>query len=314
MRDRYMAERLRLFGLPVIEIPGWQDRGAEMGDVYGSGNHHTACAPGLAAAPSLQVVIHGRPDVPGPLCNGLQGRDNAIRVVAAGRANHGGIGSWHGRSGNSHHFGLEIEYCGLLDHGRLVENFDLTRFDTAARWHAALGYYHGYSAAEVWQHFQYAEPPGRKIDLLRAALDLHGGVDAFCQRIQWYIDHPPFKAVPKPPTPQEIPYKLDRVLGVGDRDTATNAIVTRVENLLLLNAVLRGHTGSGPGKIDKPGKGLYTTQTAKAADRFHDYFYEKYDADRPAAERHFASPKGTQGYVGRKMYDALVFDTVALAA
>lgn len=310
MRDLYMAERHRLFGLPVKEVYGWQGRGKELDRIYGSGNHHTACGFGTAATPSLDVVLHGRPDVPGPLCNGLQGRDDFIYVIAAGRANHGGKGSWHGRSGNSHFFGLEIEYCGLMRDGRPLEGFSATRFDVAARWHASLGYYHGYGADEVWQHFQFA--PDRKIDLLRAALDLHGGLDGFCQRIQWYIDHPPFKAVPKPPTPQEIPYRLDRVLGVGDRDTATNAIVTRVENLLLLNAVLRGHTGSGPGKIDKPGQGVFTTATATSTEKFRTYFFNKYDKDRAPEDRHFNGPKGK--FVGRKVYDALMFDTLALAA
>lgn len=312
MRDLYMAERHRLFGIPVKEVAGWQGRGAELGTIHGSGNHHTACGFGTAPTPSLQVVIHGRPDVPGPLCNGLQGRDNFIYVVAAGRANHGGKGAWKGQSGNSHFFGLEIEYCGLMQGGQPLEPFTATQFDLAARWHASLAYYHGYSAQEVWQHFQYALPKGRKIDLLIAALNLHGGVDAFCQRIQWYIDHPPFKNVPKPPTPQEVPYKLDRVIGPGDRDTSSNAIVTRIENLLLLNAELSGRTGSRPGRIDKPGKGVYTDTSGRATDRFRHYWWDKYEADRPAAERHLANPKGI--YVGRKVYDALVFDTLALAA
>ena len=62
--------------------------------------------------PSLEVCINGRPDLAGPLCNVMVGRDNTMFVVAAGRANHAGSGGWRGRSGNSTVYGIERENTG----------------------------------------------------------------------------------------------------------------------------------------------------------------------------------------------------------
>lgn len=156
MLDTGIADRLRAAGLTVVEVAGWQTRSAGSFSPGGSVNHHTA-GPASGATPSLDTVINGRSDLPGPLCNVLQSREpgegnDKAYVVAAGRANHAGSGGWQGLSGNSSVYGLEIEHTGvdpLPDH----------RQRTAARIHAAM--WTG-PASMVCQHREWA--PSRKID------------------------------------------------------------------------------------------------------------------------------------------------------
>lgn len=163
-RDTAIAARLRAAGLRVVEVDGWQTRGSPDFEPHGSVNHHTAGPPG-GATPSLNTCIHGRPDLPGPLCNVFQSREpsggDIAYVVAAGRANHAGEGTWFGLTGNRSVYGLEVEHTG-------TSVLSTTRQRTAAAIHAAMftgdpGY--------VCQHSEWA--PDRKID---AATDVDGNL------------------------------------------------------------------------------------------------------------------------------------------
>lgn len=302
MRDLAAPERDRSFGLTVQVLPGFSTRGKEMSpDIFGSINHHDASSPSNGEKGGLGTVTNGRPGLPGPLAQSLLGRGTGrVYEVASGKANHGGIGSWRGHSGNSHFFGIEVAYSGLINP---FEDFPFHIFDAAARWHASRAHAFDYSAQEVCQHFEYAEPEGRKVDLLLKAMVLHGGVDRFRQLIQSYIDHPPFKAVEVP----KVDYKLDRILGVGMSDSQTpgNRIIFRCEELLTWNAVKHGFPGHRPGRID----GKFTTATAESVDAFRHWWWEHIDLPRPKSQRHFGGPSGQT--IGRKVYDALVFAAVA---
>jgi hypothetical protein len=130
--DTGIADRLRDAGLVVVECAGWQTRGSSSFDPRGSVDHHTA-GPASGNAPSLNTCIHGRPDLSGPLCNVLTGRDNTQYVVAAGRANHAGNGGWRGLSGNPSVYGIERENVGTQ-----AEPWRPDQTDVAARAHAAL--------------------------------------------------------------------------------------------------------------------------------------------------------------------------------
>lgn len=300
MRNLTMADDFRNFGLAVIEDANWRNRGNEYPrKPRGSVNHHTACGfcgerdPSKCRHlyPSGNILIFGRPDVPGPLANAGQQRDDVVHVIASGKSNNAGRGGVAGLDSNYDVHGLEVEYS-----GQEGEAFPFARFDTSARVHAAWGWRLGYDAGMVFQHFEWTP---RKIDMLRAALNRHGGVSAFRNRIQHYIDHPPhLQIIEHEPV---IDYRLDRVLKVGDRDTHDNRIVTRVENLLLWNAEKYGRTGSRPGKVD----GVFTATTADAVQSFREMWWEKFDKVRPASQRHFSGPFGRE--VGPKVYDALVF-------
>lgn len=112
-RQLWIADALRDEGLTVREVDGWKTRGTTNFDPVGVLVHHTA-APIGRTAPSLNVVIHGRRNLPGPLCQILIGRDGVCHIIAAGRANHAGRGKWTGISdGNGQFIGIEAENDGV---------------------------------------------------------------------------------------------------------------------------------------------------------------------------------------------------------
>lgn len=154
-RDTGIADRLRAQGVRVVEVDGWRDRGSSDFSPRGSVNHHTA-GPLSGNIPSLNTLIYGRSDLPGPLCNVAQARNNDAYVIAAGRANHAGSGGWRGLSGNSSVWGLEVENTGLDN-----EPVRPDQVDTMAKIHAAL--LRGTAGAEMnCQHKEWA--PDRKPD------------------------------------------------------------------------------------------------------------------------------------------------------
>jgi hypothetical protein len=115
----WLPDVLRSQGLKVALVPGWENRGrGEMGDVLGVLCHHTVGAR-QGNMPSLRVLTDGRAAsagvaaLAGPLSQLGLGRDGTYYVVAAGRANHAGAGTWQGiSSGNTHFIGIEAENAG----------------------------------------------------------------------------------------------------------------------------------------------------------------------------------------------------------
>ncbi len=227
--DTGIAARIRAKGVAVIEVAGWQTRGSTSLDPVGSGNHHTA-GPKYGMSPSLATCIYGRPDVAGPLCNVMQGRHpgdpmlDPAYIVAAGKANHGGKGAWRGVSGNSRFYGLEIEHTGL-------DTVHPDRIEVAARIQAALLEGAGRDASWLWQHYEYALPPGRKIDFAKLS---PWTADSFRARVAYWIGRnaadPVVTPTPAPPEEDAVftiqtsgqPVRL--VIGgvaIGFNDTAT---------------------------------------------------------------------------------------------
>lgn len=218
-RDLGLADRLRAFGVPVDEYPGWQARGdstLSQAAPFAAVTHHTAGgASGIA--PSLGILVNGRSGIPGPLCNVFQdrrpdGNDHAV-VIAAGKSNNAGSGGWRGLSGNSRTRGLEIEHPGL---SALPE----ARLNRAAQIQAAVLW--GSPAADaIWccQHWEWA--PQRKIDV--STDPIRGGKldgDAFRARVAGWLAwkagaHP---IPPAPPAPRRMEPLLF-ILGILDPDT-----------------------------------------------------------------------------------------------
>lgn len=184
-RDTGIADRLRAKGLKVVEVNGWQGRGSETFNPQGSVDHHTA-GPRTGNAPSLNVCINGRTGLPGPLCNVLIGRDNTCYVIAAGRANHAGLGGWKGLVGNSSVFGIERENV-----GDATEPWTLQQYDVAAKAHAALISAHGGRWDLVCEHKEWA--PRRKIDAF--------GVDG--NKMRELVKDRLAPAPPPPPSPSD---------------------------------------------------------------------------------------------------------------
>lgn len=158
-------------GLKVAEDPGWASRGrTEMGRVLGVMVHHTV-GPRQGNMPSLKVLRDGRTGLPGPLAQLGLGRDGTWYVIAAGRANHAGSGSWKGVSdGNSHFIGIECENTGTAD------DMPWPPAQLMALRHgvAALLRQAGLAADACMGHKEYA--PQRKIDPLLDMAELRRDV------------------------------------------------------------------------------------------------------------------------------------------
>lgn len=148
-----------VLGKTLKEYAGWRTRGSSIFSPKGSVNHHTA-GPRTGDLPTLNTLIFGRSDLPGPLCNAALSRSGVIHLIAAGRANHAGLGGWAGLSGNSSVWGLEVEHCGYPD-----EAVSAARWDAMYRWHRACMDVSGFSSRFVCQHFEWA--PTRKIDFCK---------------------------------------------------------------------------------------------------------------------------------------------------
>lgn len=114
----WLADAVRAAGLPVVEIGGWKTRGhAPFGEVWGVGGHHTA-GPAVGDFPSLGILINGRTDLAGPLCQLGLSRSGVVYVIAAGVGWHMGQGSYPGipsNRGNYHLIGIEPESSGNGD-------------------------------------------------------------------------------------------------------------------------------------------------------------------------------------------------------
>ena len=148
-------------GLKVAVEPGWETRGrAEMGQVLGVICHHTA-GPRKGNMPSLATIRDGRDDLPGPLSQLGLGRDGTFYVIAAGRCNHAGTGSWQGLvNGNSNFIGIEAENTGLPDD----QPWPDIQLEAYRHGVAAILKHAGRSALFCAGHKEYALPKGRKDD------------------------------------------------------------------------------------------------------------------------------------------------------
>lgn len=153
----WLAEVARRCGLNVKEIDGWQTRGKEAFDPEGTICHHTGGGDG--EMPSLGVLLRGRSDLPPPLANYGLGRSGTVYVVAAGRANHAGVGTFKGLSGNSHFIGIEAE-----NKGGAGDPWPAVQLDAYYRLCAAIELRLKRDASFVGGHKEYATPKGRKND------------------------------------------------------------------------------------------------------------------------------------------------------
>lgn len=169
-RLTWLANVLRAAGLPVREVPGWEDAGhGAMGEVIlGALCHHTAGAASgegrlgdlrIPGYPSLGIVVTGRPGLDGPLANLGLARDGTWITVAAGQAWHAGSGSisWcPANTGNTHLIGIEGESVGTRD------DWTDAQRGSYPRGVAALLSHLGLPASRAIGHLEWA--PTRKID------------------------------------------------------------------------------------------------------------------------------------------------------
>jgi peptidoglycan hydrolase-like protein with peptidoglycan-binding domain len=157
----WLPQVLKDAGLKVAAVDGWQDRGhGDVGNIVGVICHHTA-GPKNGNMPSLNTIVNGRSDLPGPLSQLGLGRDGAWFVIAAGKAFHAGAGSWKGvTTGNSSFIGIEAENTGLSNDSPWPD----VQIDSYQRGVAAILKHIGQSADFCAGHKEFALPTGRKTD------------------------------------------------------------------------------------------------------------------------------------------------------
>lgn len=158
----------RLWGVPFREASGWAQRSnssnwlidGDRDNVTGVMYHHTGDAASDSTTQSL--LVKGRSDLPGPLCNFMAADDGYIVIIAAGSANHAGKGDpdtlrllqadampldrevkpdQHSSSagsvgGNSRLYGWESAYGGSVDTDPNVKQHRATLLSMAAIIHA----------------------------------------------------------------------------------------------------------------------------------------------------------------------------------
>lgn len=153
----WLADVLRAAGCTVAEVDGWKDRGrGDVGTIDAVIAHHTG--PGKDAN-LLKLILNGRPDLAGPLSQLFLDRQGTYHVLAAGRCNHAGNGSWHGATGNSDTIGIEAANAG---DGK--EAWPAAQMRAYIVGVAAILRHRGKDELGVAGHKEFATPRGRKID------------------------------------------------------------------------------------------------------------------------------------------------------
>lgn len=160
----WLADELRVVGLSVSEVSGWKTRGYDPTRAfYGNRGvllHHTASPLNTSDVSALNTIVNGRSDLPGPLSQLMIGRDLKVYVVAAGRANHAGLGGPIRDipldDGNTYLPGIEVVNDGV------GEKWSEALLDVMAACCAVILKHEGRDEASCIGHKEYA--PTRKID------------------------------------------------------------------------------------------------------------------------------------------------------
>lgn len=113
-----LINHFKEWGLDVIAPEGWRHRGRPY-NFYPRAVmvHHTASNAQSGNFPAEGIVTNGRPDLGGPLCQFLLGRDGTVKMIASGYANHAGYGGPYldipENMGNTYSYGIEAENNGI---------------------------------------------------------------------------------------------------------------------------------------------------------------------------------------------------------
>ena len=160
---------LKQAGLKVAEVNGWENRGrADVGRIFGVICHHTV-GKKVGNMPSLDNLRDGDAKLKGPKAQLGLARDGTFYVIAAGRANHAGTGSFSFHengtvkrivNGNSNFIGIEGENTGFQND----MPWPAVQVDAFQRGVAAILSHIGRGPEFCIAHKEWS--PGRKIDPL----------------------------------------------------------------------------------------------------------------------------------------------------
>lgn len=176
MRLTNLASVLRAVApLAVLEVAGWQTRGRGPLDAVDCiVVHHTASGARTGPFPSRNVLVNGRPDLPGPLSQlavtrPVPGQPATWACVAAGKANHAGRvrEPWQA---NARALGVEVENDGV------GESWTPALLATLASGLAALARAYDVPTSRILGHREVCDPPGRKTDPSTSMTDLRAAV------------------------------------------------------------------------------------------------------------------------------------------
>lgn len=146
---------MRDSGLTVQAASGWKDRGVSSSVNYWAVLcHHTA-----AENDNDGILINGRSDLSGPLCNWALHEHGDWVTIASGRANHAGEGTLP----SSESYGVEAtgpqDYPSKYGPSAFPNNYDSYVVGVACMLAVMGG-----NTGDVFGHKETATPPGRKID------------------------------------------------------------------------------------------------------------------------------------------------------
>lgn len=160
MRLDWLPAVLATAGVTVKTVGGWETRGNDSWPLRfnptGIVWHHTATSALVPTNTLLALIIHGRADLPGPLAQLVLERDGTFYVVASGKANHAGAGSWLDMKSNYHVVGIEAANRGN------GETWPTAQLEAYRRGTKAILDKLGVSEARMCGHKEWA--PTRKID------------------------------------------------------------------------------------------------------------------------------------------------------
>jgi len=141
-------------GLRVVEASGWTDRGRTWSTLR---PEYVVCHHTAATIDVDRVLIDGRSDLPGPLCNFALHGDDTVVLIASGLANHAGVAT----ISSDQAYGIEA--TGPTPAGAFGPAA-FSNYDAYIVLVAAIRLHHGWGTGRVVGHKEIARPLGRKID------------------------------------------------------------------------------------------------------------------------------------------------------
>lgn len=246
MRLLDLPARIASYGVRVVTVRGWEQRGAATFTPRGLVVHHDALRSTIPAGSAIGLMVNGRPDLPGPLCQVWlddDADDTAVKgdpvayVIASGRANHAGSGSFRGLIGNVAVVGIEARNNGI------GEAWSMAMQDAYYRTSAAVCDAIGRDGTWVCGHKEWTarKPDPRGLDMarFRAAVLLH----------QLAARRPPAspQPVPHPTTPPAPTMPAHPLTGASGDDPVF--FIRNPRNpveLYLTNGLVKRHVRNGP--------------------------------------------------------------------
>ena len=186
----WLADAARSMGLTVVEVDGWKTRGRDEMNPRGVIAHHTATSASRPGDyPTLNTIINGRSDLPGPLSQYGLGRSGTVYVIASGKANHAGDGQWDTRPlGGSDFLDHSTEVIGIeAEHtGKSGTPWPTVQLDAYHRLCAGVLAHLGKPVANLCAHREWAQPPESTPNRKPDPIDLD--MDEFRRVVAWHMN------------------------------------------------------------------------------------------------------------------------------